>query len=287
MTRFQTTLIYITVFATGLFSLVYQTIWQRYLTFLVGADSLSSTLTLTVFLTALSLGYYLAGRNSEKIKGKEIYFYGLVELVIGIWAVIFPWLFKQSFYLVESGLLNGIAGDVVLSVLLTALPATLMGITLPYLTQGLSETFASSSRTHAIIYAINTIGACFGALLAGFVLVKLIGMANSMFLIGVFNIGFGLLMIWLNKRHHHVLPSVVNKEVTANRAFEVNQIAVLIVAACSGYLLIAIESYIIRLFSMATDGSIYAYPTVITAFIAAIGIGAALSAKLMEKAHKI
>jgi spermidine synthase len=288
MTKIQSTLIYITVFATGLFSLVYQTIWQRYLTFLVGADSLSSTLTLTVFLSALSLGYYLAGRNSEKIKGKELYFYGLVEFVIGIWAVIFPWLFKRSFSLVESGVLNGMTGDIILSVLLTALPATLMGITLPYLTQGLSKSFNSSSKTHAIIYAINTIGACFGALLAGFVLVKLIGMANSMFVIGSLNIGFGLLMMLLNKRNKQLQPNneqISNNEVSTHE--KVNQLPILIVAACSGYLLIAIESYIIRLFSMTTDGSIYAYPTVVTAFIAAIGIGAALSAKLMSRAHKI
>lgn len=287
MTRLQSTLIYITVFATGLFSLVYQTIWQRYLTFLVGADSLSSTLTLTVFLTALSLGYYLAGRNSDKIKGKELYFYGLVELVIGFWAVIFPWLFKQSFALVESGVLTGITGDILLTVLLTALPATLMGITLPYLTQGLSKTFDSSSKTHATIYSINTIGACFGALLAAFVLVKLIGMANSMFVVGAFNMGFGLLMMLLNKRQSQVGIELEKIDGHNHSSVNINRTPILIVAACSGYLLIAIESYIIRLFSMATDGSIYAYPIVVTAFIAAIGIGAAISAKLMNKARKI
>ena len=284
MTRRQSILIYITVFATGLFSLVYQTIWQRYLTFIVGADSLSSTLTLTVFLSALSLGYYLAGRNSEKIKGKELYFYGLVELLIGIWAILFPWLFKGSFTWVESGLLNGMFGDIILTVLLTAIPATLMGITLPYLTQGLSKSFQSSSKTHATIYAVNTIGACIGALLAGFILVKLIGMSKAMVVIGLLNSGFGVLMMMLSKRYKHDSTRLENVEVKEDATHTVNQFPILIVAACSGYLLIAIESYIIRLFSIATDGSIYAYPTVVTAFIAAIGIGAAISAKLMNNA---
>lgn len=117
MTKFQIRIVYLTVFLTGLFSLVYQTVWQRYLTFLVGADSRSSVLTLTVFLTALSIGYYLAGKYSHKIKSKEIYFYGIVEFIIGLWGLIFPWLFKFSFLLIESGFIDNILGDTSLCII--------------------------------------------------------------------------------------------------------------------------------------------------------------------------
>lgn len=294
MNKVQLRVVYLTVFLTGLFSLVYQTVWQRYLTFLVGADSRSSVLTLTVFLTALSIGYYLAGKFSTKIKHKELYYYGVVEFVIGLWGVLFPWLFKLSFTLVESGVIDKLSGDLVLSVLLTALPAVLMGTTLPFLTQGLSRSFHSSSKTHATIYAVNTIGACFGALLTGFWLIELMGLATSMVVIGVVNMAFGLLMIGVNKKFNQAknsgskLQSDMSEDTKViNTVIDTNKWAVLSVAACSGYLLIAIESYFIRLFSVATDGSIYAYPTVVTAFIAAVGIGAAFSAKLMQKSYKI
>jgi len=291
MKKTQAILIYFTVFSTGLFSLVYQTVWQRYLTFLVGADSRSSVLTLTVFLTALSVGYYIAGRTSNRIKNKELYFYGLIEFVIGLWAVLFPWLFKFSFSLVETGIINGIWGDTLLSILLTAIPATLMGTTLPFLTQGLSQSFLSSSKTHAAIYSINTIGACLGTLLAGFLLVELIGLAASMYLIGSINMTFGLLMMVVNKyyiKNQKNAMEVENNSLSEkSNTTQISQASVLTVAACSGYLLIAMENYFIRLFSIATDGSNYAYPTVVTAFIAAVGIGAALSAKLMNKAIKL
>ncbi len=294
MTKFQLRIIYLTVFLTGLFSLVYQTVWQRYLTFLVGADSRSSVLTLTVFLTALSIGYYLAGKIAAKIKHKELYLYGIVEFIIGLWGLLFPWLFKVSFILVESGYIDKILGDIVLSIVLIAIPATLMGTTLPFLTQGLSRSFHSSSKTHASIYAINTIGACFGALLTGFLLIELIGLASSMYVIGVANMAFGLLMIGMNKKHCHTYnQEIVNQAGKSNdggintHEISINKLPVLIVAACSGYLLIATESYFIRLFSVATDGSIYAYPTVVTTFIAAVGIGAAISAKLMHKSNKL
>ena len=255
-------------------------------------------LTLTVFLTSLSIGYYLAGRSAARIKGQELFYYGVIEFLIGLWAVLFPVLFKFSFSLVAVGLINNIFGDILLAVFLTAIPATLMGTTLPYLTQGLSQSFKSSSKTHASIYAINTIGACFGTLLAGFLLVQLIGLASSLYLIGAINMGFGLLMVYIFYTYNRELS--VNKEALNNTVHKspgnidsfanvpvAKTIPILIVAACSGYLLIALESYFIRLFSMTTDGSIYAYPTVVTAFIAAVGIGAALSGKWMDKSHKI
>ena len=290
MNKFHSWLIYLTVFLTGLFSLVYQTVWQRYLTFLVGADSKSSVLTLTVFLTALSIGYYLSGKFSSKIKEKELFYYGVVEFIIGLWGLIFPWLFKFSFTLVQSGLAVGLIGDIILSIVLTAIPAVMMGTTLPFLTQGLSRTFNSSSKTHANVYAVNTIGACIGALLTGFWLIEYMGLASSMYVVGFVNMLFGLVMIFFN--NHYVLykdkaSSTQIYESVSHIKIHTNKYAILVVAACSGYLLIAIESYFIRLFSVATDGSIYAYPTVITAFIAAVGIGAALSSKLMQKSKKL
>ncbi len=289
MSKLSVRLIYLTVFATGLFSLVYQIVWQRYLTYLVGADSLSSVITLTVFLTALSLGYWLAGKISNKIKSKEIFYYGLVEFVIGLWAILFPWLFKFSLSLVTTGYFHGLFGDVLLATILTAIPAILMGTTLPFLTQGLSQSFESSSRTHAFVYAVNTIGACIGTLLAGFVLIRLLGLAATIYVIGGFNIVFGLFMIYQSRNltQNNKTDNFNKIPQQPSNSFQVQKIPLLVVAACSGYLLIAIESYFIRLYSIATDGSNHAYPAVVTAFIAAVGIGAALSGRLMHKADKV
>jgi len=35
-----------------------------------------------VFLTSLSIGYYLAGRSASRIKGQELFYYGSIELSI-------------------------------------------------------------------------------------------------------------------------------------------------------------------------------------------------------------
>lgn len=278
-------IIYFIVFFTGLFSLVYQTIWQRYLTYLVGADALSSTLTLTVFLTALSLGYYLAARYAEKVKGKELKFYGFIEFFIGVWALLFPWLFAACIKFVASGMIKNFMGDVILTVILTAIPAILMGFTLPFLTQGLAQNFQSSSRTHALIYATNTLGACIGALLTGFYLVEHLGLANTMYLAAFLNIVCAVVMI-IFKQPIQILGHFPTNKSTSCQIIKVNKFGLLFVVACSGYLLIAIESYFIRYFSLVTDGSIYAYPTVVTAFIAAIGIGAWLASSVIHQVEK-
>ena len=68
---------------------------------------------------------------------------------------------------------SGIAGRVpphdieaekaVLSALLIAPPAVLMGGTIPILTQALSRDLSDATRFHALVYAFNTIGAFGGA----------------------------------------------------------------------------------------------------------------------------
>lgn len=273
-------IIYLTVLLTGLFSLVYQSIWQRYLTFIVGSDSGASTLILTLFLSVLSIGYWVSGYKSKNIKGREIYYYRLVEVLIGAWALLFPWLFKASFTLLSLDFGHLLLNDLLISLLLIAPPAILMGVTLPFLTQGLSYNFKTASKTNARVYAINTIGACFGALLAGFLLLENLGLSFTSYLLGGINILFGFLMLYLSKItqiHNPAKETGAVKPVLDNSKQAVNKTFVLFVAACSGYLLIALESYFIRLFSIITDGSNHAYPTVVGAFIAAVGLGAGLA----------
>lgn len=283
--------VYAIVFATGMFSLVYQIVWQRYLTFLVGADSRSSVITLTVFLTALSLGYWIAGSVSRRLGGNEIRAYGLVEAVIGVWALLFPYMFSKALPIAATPFFNGIVGDTILAAVLTAIPATLMGATLPFLTQGLSLKFVDAGRTHAVIYAVNTLGACAGALLAGFFMIKSLGLESSMYLTGLSNLVLGVLAIALSRN----LPHVESRKAGGAEALETepgkerttSKLMIYTVAGLSGYLLIGLESYVIRLFAMTTDGSAHAFPTVVCAFILAIGIGAYIAGKLMPRASEV
>ncbi|TDR17456.1 spermine/spermidine synthase [Marinicella litoralis] len=289
-------MVLLAVLLTGLCSLVYQTIWQRYLSFSVGSDASASVLILTTFLTALSVGYWSAGALSRRAKHKELLCYGWVEIIIGLWAMMFPLLFKLASSLLSFQLLPVFWMDLLITVLLIGPPAVLMGVTLPFLTQGLSQGFQSASLTHARIYAINTIGAFLGTLLAGFFLIEHLGLALSSYLLGALNVSVGVLVLIFSpqlSRHFRNSRETIENEVQTestvgfNPQSAVDKRYVLLVAACSGFLLIALETYFIRLFSMVTEGSHLAYPTVVGAFIAAVGIGAYLAGKWLPSAARL
>ena len=271
------------VFSTGLFSLVYQVIWQRYLTSLVGADARSSVITLTVFLSSLSLGYGIAGRVAEKFRGRELRAYGIAEAAIGGWAITFPVLFRLLLAATGRNSLTGVAADLGYAIALTAVPSVLMGLTLPLLTQGLSRSFENASRTHASIYAINTFGACAGALLSGFVLIPLWGLNTTLYLVGAANVLLGLAATRLGDAR----TSPPADFPLSPPALAVRRPLIFLVVAASGFLLIALESYILRIFGVATDGTVYTYTQVVAVFTGAIGLGAGIASRSIPRVGRL
>ena len=92
-------------FATGVSGLVYEVAWQRYLATLLGSHSEATAAVLAIFLGGLSLGYSLFGaataRRVERARRESraprlLVFYGGVEAAIGVYAMVFPWLFEGA-----------------------------------------------------------------------------------------------------------------------------------------------------------------------------------------------
>ena len=96
--------------------------------------------------------------------------YGGVEAAIGVYALLFPWLFRAaqqvSLWLPTGGGLLAFSADVTLAAALIGPPAVLMGGTIPILTQALARSLEDATRLHALVYATNTAGAFVGALAA-------------------------------------------------------------------------------------------------------------------------
>ncbi len=53
---------YMIIFATGATGLIYQVVWQRYLSRLLGSDSIATAIILATFLGGLSFGYFFCGK---------------------------------------------------------------------------------------------------------------------------------------------------------------------------------------------------------------------------------
>src|SRR5262245_14945006 len=170
-------------FCSGATALVYEVIWSRYLTLMLGSTVQAQTLVLAVFMAGLALGNRLFGTRSRAVP-HPLRTYGIIELITGAYGFFFPALF----YLADAIFVNAGSALVdtpivpsllklVLSVLLLSGPTVLMGGTLPMLAEWIQRQKELDQRSRVgIFYAVNSLGAVAGAGLAGFVLVQTFGL---------------------------------------------------------------------------------------------------------------
>lgn len=280
-------LLYGLVFVSGAAGLVYQVVWHRYLALLLGAEARATATVLAVFLGGLALGYFAFGRWSRGRRNSLLVAYCAVELGLAVWALLFPYLFAGAFS--NAGVLyrwfgaGGIVLDVLCAVALLLPPTVLMGGTLPLLTQAFGDSLLDASETHARIYGFNTLGACFGSFLAGYVLVPSISLDAALLVAGAMNAVVAT-VFWAafargpaRRGEIERRPEPVEKIAAPWR--EPAQLALLGVAACSGFYVITLESILVRLTGLSAGSSHYNFTLIVTCFVMALGVGSLLLKK--------
>lgn len=182
-------IVFLFFFLSGFTSLVFEVLWERMLMHIFGSTSFALSTLLTAFMAGLALGSYIGGRFAEKLK-RPLLVYGLLEGSIGAYALAVPFLldllpsvygmmfdhFIEDFYVFS--LLRFVAVFAIL-----VIPTTLMGATLPIVSQWVSRHQKMFQGGIGLLYGTNTFGACIGTLLAGFILLPSLGLSltNTIF----------------------------------------------------------------------------------------------------------
>jgi len=266
-------------FATGAAGLIYQVVWQRYLARLLGNDALATATVLAVFLAGLSLGYWAWGRRSLRQAGL-LRTYGLLECAIGLWALAFPFWFAiidrwtSSWRLETPWSLAG--GGGVCAVVLIGVPTFCMGGTVPILTRALTRLLETATRTHALVYAINTAGAVAGALVTGFFLVHRFGLPGTLRLGARLNIAAGLYFVGLGRRRGAGTRDVSIPARDGNERLSRRLCAI---AALGGFAFMTLESIWIRFTQLSIGASSFNFSLVVAAVVLAIAVGAWLAGR--------
>src|SRR6476469_9945486 len=82
-------------FCSGATALVYEVLWSKYLTFMLGSTVQAQTVVLAIFMGGLALGNRLFGGRADRLK-RPLAVYGYVEAAIGLYAFCFSWLYKGA-----------------------------------------------------------------------------------------------------------------------------------------------------------------------------------------------
>lgn len=174
---------------SGFLTLGLEVLWTRMFAQVLQNSVYTFAVILTVFLAALALGSVVANRLCRLSYPPESILAGLLVLC-GLATALTPWIF----YVLTDGLQpvgsgRGWTGCVVsvfgsaAAVLLV--PGITIGSVFPYLMKLAEAHSSSAGRTIGQLAAINTVFAIFGSLAAGFFLLELLGLWNSLRAVGV------------------------------------------------------------------------------------------------------
>ena len=178
-------IIFLFFFLSGLSSLVFEVLWERMLMQVFGSTSFAISTLLTAFMAGMALGSWIGGKFADKLE-KPLLTYGLMEGGIGAYALVVPLLldllptvygamfdtFLDDFYVFS--LLRFAAVFVILLI-----PTTMMGATLPIVSQWVSKHQRMFQGSIGLLYGVNTFGACIGTALAGFALLPALGLSTT------------------------------------------------------------------------------------------------------------
>ncbi len=284
--------VYVLFFLSGALSLVYQVLWSRSLTLILGNSTSAVGLVVAVFMGGLALGSALGGRLTERIQpGRALLWYAVLEAALGLYAALTPTFFERM----HLGLI-GLAGPegvpltwkaaMVVPVLLP--PTVAMGATLPLMCRA-AASYRSLAASFPLLYGLNTIGAMSGAGLAGFVALPTLGLSTTLFLAASGNVLIGLLGAVLSVRWPPSLPEAAPPQAASEAGQEAHEADsgpclahpwLLIAALLSGMAAMAHEITFTRALALVLGSSVYSFSLVLTLFLAGIGLGSLLVDRL-------
>lgn len=272
---------------SGASSLVYQILWVRSLSLTLGSTVFAISIVVSAFMSGLALGSALVGARAGRWRS-PLRLYALLELGIGGSAFLMPLAFAAiARAALSSAEGRGLAAlpwfPFVTSFAALLVPTTLMGGTLPVLSRFVAGFPGSRGALIGALYAANTIGAIAGAALAGFVLIRALGIRGATFVAASANLlivvaSFSLASQWR-------LPAVAESPGEAGEESEDGGLIALVtfVYFVTGLSGLALEVLWTRAILLFTINTIYAFTVILTTFLAGLALGSSLMSALLAR----
>jgi spermidine synthase len=265
--------------ASGAAALVYQVLWVKQLSLVVGVDIYAITAGVSAFFAGLALGGAVFGRKADLI-ARPLVLYALLELGVAGLSVIATLALAHAalpFATLEArvGLLAW-----VLPFVLVGLPAFFMGGTLPVMVHARVFGGESVPRTGGSLYACNTAGAIAGAILAPFLLIPSLGVRGTAFAAAAANIAAAFGALALDRR--------TSTQVTANRSAQLEPVPhrariALVVYAIAGGIALGYEVVWSQAIVQFTSTRSFAFAIVLGTYLAGLVAGSAAYARFADR----
>ena len=285
--------IYLLFFFSGMSALMYEVIWMKELTLIMGNTVQSTTTVLSAFMAGLALGSLVFGRLVDKLSISPLRFYAYLELGIGVFAFAFPFLIKgfQTLYIslhhfLGLSLLVFTILRFIVSFILLLAPTILMGATLPILSKYVEEGYLNIGKKIGLLYAVNTLGAVVGILSTGYLLIGLSGIKSTTNLAIMINLLVALLAFLLGMGERQKKPELTPELTDDDLPVSLNRIA-LATYFLSGFAALAYEVLWMRVFIPFLHSSTYSFSTMLAAFLTGLAAGSWVFSRFVDRCKSL
>lgn len=268
----------IAFFLSGAAALVYQVVWQRILTLHTGVGVVSVALIVAAFMAGLGLGSHAGGVLSARVSPRRaLRLFALLEVAVGLFAAVSCRLYYDGLGAVASGLYRTTAGTAAAHFAAFLVPTALMGMSLPFLVRATVRESASAPRVIGLLYGVNVLGAAAGALVAPWVLLRLLGMEGAALVGSVANLAAGLAALAVGSAR----PAGAGERAVAApgpasppAGSREGRFALWLgLYALSGLLALALEVIWFRLIDIGVKSTAFTFGTVLSIYLLGLGMG--------------
>lgn len=273
-------LVYLMTFLSGCAALIYEILWTRQFTLVLGNTTASISTVVGAFMAGLALGSAAIGRWADRWR-RHLAAYAVLEAAIGVSALgilagvswldrIYPHLEAST---AEASLLALWRFGLVFGLLLV--PTSLMGGTFPVLVKVVSRRLEGLGGSVGRVYAANTIGAVVGCLAAGLVLIGELGLtATACAAVGLN--GLAALLAWSvsGRPRYRAETAALAGSTAPDQAGQPSGRRVLCMAvALTGCVALGYEVVWSRALGLVLGHSIYAFTFVLSTYLAGLALG--------------
>ena len=287
--------VFVLFFLSGSVALIYEVVWLRMLILIFGSTQFAVGTILTAFMGGLALGSFLFGRMIDR-RGAPLRVYGLLELGIGLYALIVPLLFSALIPIYKAIWVSFAPDFFVFSLLrfgfvlvVLILPTTLMGGTLPVLSKFVARREEAIGLSVGSLYAVNTFGAVAGTAMTGFVLIPAWGVGNTIYFAAALNVAIAAASLLLARsapaagREPAPGQSKAPAAVAAGAAMPREARLLLWIVGGSGFVAMIYEIAWTRVLALIIGSSVYAFTIMLTTFLVGLALGAAAVARIADR----
>ncbi|MGF1562616.1 MAG: fused MFS/spermidine synthase [Geminicoccaceae bacterium] len=260
-------------FVSGAAALSYQIIWQRFLGFFAGSDAVATTIIVAGFLFGLGVGSFIGAIVADRLSARRaLVLFAASELLIGLCGLATKPFLYDVVFIGLAPLSESLAATLVLVFLSLLLPTTLMGLSFPLLAKATVRDVEHAASSIGWLLGANTIGAAFGTLVCGFVLIGEFGYLTTISIAVVGNLLVAAFALAIAMRTEDEPVQRFTRWPVAALSRRREYAWALIVFA-SGFVIISLEIVWFRLLGVMQQSSAYAFPLMLAAFLLADALG--------------